>query len=87
MDGLGAIGISRCMLVAGKLDSKIYHQPDPFCVSRVADSQLAAVDHFYEKLFKTAKTMQTAAGLQEAEQRVLFMRGFLFQLKQEIEGG
>ncbi|MFT6529332.1 MAG: hypothetical protein ACJAZB_000975 [Psychrosphaera sp.] len=84
LDGLGAIGVSRCMLVAGKLGSKLYNPEDPFCQQRTPDSKVAAVDHFYEKLFKTAKTMTTQAGLQEAQKRVEFMQGFLAQLAAEI---
>lgn len=84
LDGLGAIGVSRCMLVAGKLDSKIYNNTDPFCENRPADSKIAAVDHFYEKLFKTAETMQTQAGKDEANRRVVFMKSFLNQLNTEI---
>ena len=84
LDGLGAVGVSRCMLVAGKLGSKLYHDDDPFCQSRTPDSKLAAVDHFYEKLFKTAQTMKTRAGQQEAERRVQFMLSFLQQLESEI---
>lgn len=84
LDGLGAIGVARCMLVAGKLGSKIYHHQDPFCETREADSKVAAVDHFYEKLFKTAKTMQTEAGLVEAQSRVDFMKLYLARLEQEM---
>jgi uncharacterized protein len=84
LDGLGAIGVSRCMLVSGKLGSKIYQPEDPFCQKRTPDSKVAAVDHFYEKLFKTAKTMTTKAGLQEAQARVDFMQVFLAQLASEI---
>lgn len=84
LDGLGAIGVSRCMLVAGKLGSQLYNLDDPFCDARTPDSKLAAVDHFYEKLFKTAKTMKTQAGLEEAQKRVEFMQGFLEQLGKEI---
>ena len=84
LDGLGAIGISRCMLVAGKLDSDIYHQTDPFCKQRVANSKLSAIDHFYEKLFKPEQTMKTNAGKQEAKKRGDFMRLFLAELASEI---
>lgn len=84
LDGLGAIGVSRCMLVAGKLGSKLYAEQDPFCQSRQPDSKLAAVDHFYEKLFKTAQTMKTKEGFKEAERRVEFMKNFLRQLGQEM---
>ena len=84
LDGLGAIGVSRCMLVAGKLGNKLYADEDPFCEIRQPDSKLAAVDHFYDKLFKTAKTMKTQEGLKEAERRVEFMKNFLRQLGQEM---
>lgn len=84
LDGLGAIGVSRCMLVAGKLDSKIYNEVDPFCETREANSKVAAVDHFYEKLFKTAETMKTKAGKTEADERVSFMKSFLAKLATEI---
>ena len=84
LDGLGAVGVSRCMLVAGKLGSKLYNEDDPFCDSRAPNSKVAAVDHFYEKLFKTAETMKTRAGKQEAERRVQFMMSFLQQLETEI---
>lgn len=84
LDGLGAIGVSRCMLVAGKLGNQLYATDDPFCQSRTPDSKLAAVDHFYDKLFKTAKTMNTSAGLAEAQKRVVFMQDFLRQLAFEM---
>lgn len=84
LDGLGAIGVSRCMLVAGKLGSKLYSESDPFCETRQPDSKVAAVDHFYEKLFKTAKTMKTQAGLKEADKRVEFMKSYLGQLAAEM---
>lgn len=84
LDGLGAIGVSRCMLVAGKLGSKLYADNDPFCHTREPDSKVAAVDHFYEKLFKTAKTMKTKEGLNEASRRVEFMQGFLSRLAEEM---
>ena len=84
LDGLGAVGVSRCMLVAGKLGNKLYADEDPFCEVRQPDSKLAAVDHFYDKLFKTAKTMKTQEGLKEAERRVEFMKNFLRQLGQEM---
>lgn len=84
LDGLGAIGVSRCMLVAGKLGSQLYASSDPFCQNRSPDSKVAAIDHFYEKLFKTATSMNTEAGMAEAKKRVSFMQGFLRQLAVEM---
>ncbi|WP_232842779.1 HD domain-containing protein [Psychrosphaera ytuae] len=84
LDGLGAVGVARCYAVAGKLGSKLYNEHDPFCQARQPDSKTAAVDHFYEKLFKTATTLQTATAKRIAEQRVEFMEDFLTQLRTEI---
>lgn len=84
LDGLGAVGIARCFAVSGKLGSAIYHTEDPFCESRNADSKLSAIDHFYEKLFRTAKTLKTTAGKELALKRVEFMELYLKQLGAEI---
>jgi uncharacterized protein len=84
LDGLGAIGIARCFNVAGKLQSKIYAEDDPFCENRQPDSKLAAVDHFYEKLFKTAETLGTSAAKRMGKQRIEFMQLYLQQLRAEI---
>lgn len=84
LDGLGAVGVARCYAVAGKLGSKLYNEHDPFCHDRKPDSKIAAVDHFYEKLFKTAETLQTTTAKQMAEQRVSYMKLFLEQLGTEI---
>lgn len=84
LDGLGAVGIARCYAVAGKLGSKLYNEQDPFCRDRLPDSKVAAVDHFYEKLFKTAETLQTTTAKHIAEQRVSYMKTFLDQLGTEI---
>ncbi len=84
LDGLGAIGIARCFTVSGKLGSALYNNDDPFCNNRNPDSKLAAVDHFYEKLFKTAEQMKTATGKMVANERVNYMKQFLEQLGTEI---
>lgn len=84
LDGLGAIGIARCFMVAGKLDNKIYGEQDPFCENRMPDSKYAAVDHFYEKLFKTAESLKTHAAKAMAKQRIDFMQAYLTQMSDEI---
>ena len=84
MDSLGAIGISRCLLVGGALGRSLYYSEDPFCQDRTPDDQKATIDHFYTKLFRIAETLQTNSAKQDAKNRVSFMKQYLNQLKEEI---
>ncbi|MDR3640090.1 MAG: HD domain-containing protein [Humidesulfovibrio sp.] len=84
LDGIGAIGIARCFACAGTMNRPFYSPVDPFCATREPDDALFTIDHFYRKLFKTAATMQTAAGRQEAERRVAVMRAYLRELGEEM---
>ena len=84
IDGLGAIGISRCLLVGGVLQRPLYSADDPFCDEREPDDQAFCVDHFYRKLFRVAETLHTAAARSEAAERVAFMRTYLAQLGREM---
>jgi uncharacterized protein len=84
LDGIGAIGIARCFACAGVMNRPFYSPTDPFCATREPDDALFTIDHFYAKLFKTAASMQTAAGKQEASRRVEVMRRYLAELGEEI---
>lgn len=84
LDGIGAIGIARCFACAGTMNRPFYSSYDPFCVLRDPDDAQFTIDHFYRKLFKTAASMQTAAGQKEAERRVTVMRRYLRELGEEI---
>jgi uncharacterized protein len=84
LDALGAIGIARCFATAGVMRRTFYSDSDPFCRDRTPDDQLFTVDHFYKKLFSIAKTMQTAAGREEAKRRIEFMRTYLAQFADEL---
>lgn len=84
LDGLGSIGIARCFATSGILKRSFYSQEDPFCVIRPPDDKEFALDHFYEKLFKTAETLQTEEGREEGKRRVEAMKIFLDNLKTEI---
>jgi len=86
LDGIGAIGIARCFACAGTMNRLFYSPTDPFCTSREPDDAQFTVDHFYRKLFKTAASMQTAAGRAEAERRVEVMKRYLRELGEEIGG-
>jgi len=84
LDGIGAIGIARCFACAGTMNRPFYSPADPFCTTREPDDAKFTIDHFYCKLFKTAASMQTAAGRAEAEKRVEVMRRFLRELGEEM---
>jgi uncharacterized protein len=86
LDGIGAIGIARCFSCAGSMGRPFYSPEDPFCTSREPDDARFTVDHFYRKLFRTAATMQTAAGRREGERRAEVMREFLRELGEEMGG-
>jgi len=85
IDGLGAIGIARCFATAGLLQRPFYSDQDPFCDMRTPDDSKYTVDHFFQKLFKTAETLKTQAGREEGKKRVETMREFLEALKNECE--
>ncbi len=84
LDALGAIGIARCLMVGASLDLALYHPREPFPERREPDDSAWVVDHFYVKLLKLPKTMQTEAGRVEAGHRADFMREFLRRLDIEI---
>ena len=86
LEALGAIGIARCMLTGGSMGTALYEAGDPFCTAREPDDRQFTLDHFYKKLFTLPATMQTEAGRSEATRRADYMKGFLGQLKGEIEG-
>lgn len=88
LDGLGAVGIARCFATAGSLKRPFYSDTDPFCDQlynqRSPDDNQFTLDHFFVKLFKTAKTLQTQSGRQEGERRVAIMKKYLADLRIEI---
>lgn len=84
LDGLGAIGIARCFATAGLMKRSFYQAEDPFCENRNPDDQNYTIDHFYQKLFKTAETLKTQSGKIEAAARIQFMQQYLNVLGSEI---
>jgi len=84
LDALGAIGISRCLLVGGQLGRMLYNPEDPFCEKRLPDDSEWTIDHFYAKLFKLPESMQTVPGKKMARKRIEFMKKFLDELAGEI---
>jgi uncharacterized protein len=85
LDAIGAIGIARCFVIGGALDTQLYDLQEPFPVDREADDRAYVIDHFYVKLLKLAELMHTRSGRHEADQRTAFMRHYLAQLGGELD--
>lgn len=88
LDGLGAIGIMRWAMtgiIKRQPQTRSYHPDDPFGEQHTLDDRLYVLDHFYSKLLTLENGMYTATGRALAEQRTAYMRGYLRQLKAELE--
>lgn len=83
LDALGAVGLSRCLMLGATWGSALYHPHDPFAEHRELDDKNYCIDHFYVKLKGLVNTMKTPAGLEEAIKRWNFMEQFLDQLSKE----
>ncbi len=84
LDAIGAIGIARTFAVSGSDDRPFYNTSDPFCSKRKPDDQKWTVDHFYRKLLKLEKLMNTKSAKIEAKKRTKVLKNFLSELKHEI---
>ena len=84
LDSLGAVGLSRCLMLAGNWGSAIYHYDDPLAATRPYDDKNFCLDHFFTKLKKIPQMMKTEPGRKEAEKRWIFMKQYIDQLCQEI---
>ncbi|MFQ3187279.1 MAG: hypothetical protein ACI8Q3_002322 [Marinomonas primoryensis] len=84
LDALGAVGIARCMQVSGALNRALYSLDDPFCEIRQPDDVRYSIDHFYNKLFRIADSLNTASAQAEGRRREAVMRVFLQKLALEI---
>jgi uncharacterized protein len=84
LDSLGAIGIARTFMCAGKFNSAVYAVDDPFAQSRECNDKQYAIDHFYQKLLTLKERFQTPTGRKIATQRTQLMQRYLNDLAQEI---
>ena len=84
LDAIGAIGIARVFAVAGSEKRPFYNKSDPFCKNRNLDDQRWTVDHFFKKLLKLEKMMNTKSAKIEAKRRTKILKNYLSELKKEI---
>jgi len=83
LEALGAIGLSRCLMLGGQMGSRLFDPADPWARSRPLADDRISVDHFFAKLLGLPATMKTEAGTREAVRRVEFLRSFLRELGRE----
>jgi uncharacterized protein len=84
LDAIGAIGLTRCLMLGGEMRKPLLHSHDPFCESREPDDQIYVLDHLYNKLFKLEGMMQTTSGKAEAKKRSGVLYQFIEDLRTEI---
>ncbi|MEE9564068.1 MAG: HD domain-containing protein [Nitrosopumilaceae archaeon] len=84
LDAIGSIGIARVFAVAGSEGRAFYNELDPFCSRRKPNDQRWTLDHFYRKLLKLEKLMNTKAAKTEAKRRTKILQIYLTELKKEL---
>ena len=84
LDALGAVGLSRCLMLGGHMGQPLASPEDPFCRARQPDDSRFVVDHFFAKLLKLAATMQTPTGRELAVRRTAFLQNYLDELAVEL---
>ncbi|MXQ08337.1 HD domain-containing protein [Alphaproteobacteria bacterium GH1-50] len=85
IEALGAIGIARTFAVSGSLGRPLWDAGDPFAAARPLDDGAFGLDHFEVKLLGLADAMLTETGRRIARARTEVMRGFLDDLRAELE--
>lgn len=85
LEGLGAIGLARCLMTGGAMGQRLYHPQDPFPSIRPLKDNEQSVDHFYAKLFLLPRKMNTQRGRELAEARCGVLIDFLRQLANELD--
>ncbi|KRM22381.1 HD domain-containing protein [Latilactobacillus graminis] len=89
LDAIGAIGIGRTFMYGGAHAGVAY---DPHMHPRATLTRenyrepTTVINHFYEKLFKLAATMNTQAARDIAQARTSFMHQFVDQYLAEWQG-
>jgi uncharacterized protein len=89
LDAVGAVGIARCFVYAGKKGRAIYDPSvqirENMTLKEYREGHSDSINHFYEKLLKLRDLMNTKKGKEMATKRHHFMESFLAQFYDEID--
>ncbi|MDK7375317.1 MULTISPECIES: HD domain-containing protein [Weeksella] len=77
LDAIGAVGIARCFAYGGSVGNLLYNP-------KSVEKKSSSVQHFHDKLFKLKNLMNTETAKKMAEERHVFMEGFIEQFYQEV---
>lgn len=85
LDSIGAIGIARAFYYAGHFGEEMHNTtkvPQAFTMESEYKKYIKGVEgttinHFYEKLLKVKKMMNTKSGMKEAKERDKYLKKFL----------
>jgi uncharacterized protein len=90
LDAIGAIGIARCFNYGGFKNRVLYDPSIPPNLNMTKEEYKKAtsptINHFYEKLLLLKDKMNTETGRRIAEERHVYMEGFLQQFYDEWNG-
>jgi len=84
LEALGSIGIMRTYSTGVRMGTRYFHPEDPWGHNRPLDDSAFSLDHFFIKLLRLPDTMNTAAGREEAMQRLKPMHAFIDSLEREL---
>jgi len=84
LDSLGAVGLGRAFLFAGRIGAKLHNTPEEALNSKSYSENDTAYREYLFKLKDLPKKMMTISGRKIARKRVLFMDKFFKKLDLEI---
>ena len=78
LDAIGAVGIARCFAYGGSTGNILFNPEDQ-------SKDASSIQHFYDKLFKLKDLMNTTTAKAIAEDRHIYMEGFVQQFYKEVK--
>ena len=86
LDSLGAVGIGRAFLFAGRIGAKVHNTPKDAVNAKSYSENDTAYREFLVKLKYLPSKMMTASGKKVAQKRLEYMEGFFNKLNDEVFG-
>jgi uncharacterized protein len=88
LDSIGAIGVARAYAICGRLNQKLYSEPNPAATATRAqhNQEHTPVDEFHVKLKLLRDRFHTPTAQRIAQSRHAFMLEFFDRLTMEVHG-